>query len=110
MASKCPLSYTPSCAPDARPLEWRVKQLQALRRMLQENEPAIVEAMRKDLHRPSRETTLTEVIDGVAHCHYYERNLKRLTKAETIPTPFNAKPMVFKVGRSVTSGRVVCFS
>ncbi len=34
-----------------RPLEWRRRQLKALQRMLLENEEAMLDALKKDLHR-----------------------------------------------------------
>ena len=45
-----------------RSYEWRVKQLEAMARMMDERESEIVEALRSDLNKPEFESVLYEVI------------------------------------------------
>ena len=44
-----------------RPVEWRVKQLQNLLRMMEENETLICEALHKDLRKPRQESMALEI-------------------------------------------------
>lgn len=44
-----------------RPLEWRVQQLQAIMKMVQENEDAVMDALRSDLRKSRHEAFITEV-------------------------------------------------
>ncbi|OZG68180.1 aldehyde dehydrogenase family protein [Bifidobacterium eulemuris] len=44
-----------------KPLSWRRSQLDAMRRMLAENKPEIIEAVRADLGKPASETLLMEI-------------------------------------------------
>jgi aldehyde dehydrogenase (NAD+) len=56
--------------PNSRGYDWRIAQLKALRRMLKENEPKILEALWKDLHKPAFECIATEhglVLSEIEH-------------------------------------------
>ena len=44
-----------------RPVEWRVKQLEGLLRMMDENEKIICEALYKDLRKPRQESMALEI-------------------------------------------------
>ena len=44
-----------------RPVEWRVKQLEGLLRMMDENEKIICEALHKDLRKPRQESMALEI-------------------------------------------------
>ena len=44
-----------------RPVEWRVKQLEALLKMMDENEKIICEALYKDLRKPKQESMALEI-------------------------------------------------
>ena len=58
-------------------LAWRLGQLKALKKMIMENEDAIVEAQRKDLRKAKMETVLTETFLAL---HDIDNHLANLAK------------------------------
>ena len=80
-----------------RSLQWRRKQLNNLKRMVEENEGAIAEALNADLRRPYAETLLLELWDVLAEIKYFEKNLNSLARKEKLPTPLSMQPLSFEV-------------
>ncbi|CAM9855598.1 unnamed protein product [Ectocarpus sp. 6 AP-2014] len=80
-----------------RSLEWRRKQLNALRRMCEENEDAMVDALKKDLRRCYNTAVTYELWDIIAQIGYMEDNLENMAKNEKMPAPLALKPLSFEV-------------
>jgi aldehyde dehydrogenase (NAD+) len=65
---------TAAVKPNSRSYDWRVAQLNALKRLLTENEKALLAALWKDLHKPPFECAATEqgfVITEINHALRY---------------------------------------
>ncbi|CAM9616378.1 unnamed protein product [Ectocarpus sp. 13 AM-2016] len=80
-----------------RSLEWRRKQLNALRRMCEENEDAMADALKKDLRRCYNTAVTYELWDIIVQIGYMEDNLEKMTKNEKMPAPLILKPLSFEV-------------
>ncbi|CAM9391625.1 unnamed protein product, partial [Discosporangium mesarthrocarpum] len=79
-----------------RPIEWRMSQLKAMVKMIQDNEEDIVEALRKDLRRPRNECVIMEVVDIINQCKYLIKHLATFMKPEPVPTLLHQWPMKFE--------------
>ncbi len=75
-----------------RPLAWRRAQLDAMERMLRENEPAIGNALRRDLGKPPQEVLLGELSLVYSEIRHARRRLKRWTKPRRVHTPAVGQP------------------
>ncbi|MFW5925781.1 MAG: aldehyde dehydrogenase family protein [Myxococcota bacterium] len=75
-----------------RPLEWRKQQLHALQRMVEENEQAFVEAIRKDMGRSGFETTLAETGYLIGEVKHTLKNLDKWAKPKKVKAPMAAQP------------------
>ncbi len=75
-----------------RSYEWRVSQLDALLRMLVEEEKAIIEALHTDLGKPSLEGWIAEVSDCVHGIKFLKKNLRKWMKPERVPTSLAGMP------------------
>ncbi|CAN0084283.1 unnamed protein product [Ascophyllum nodosum] len=80
-----------------RELQWRREQLSQLKRMMEENEGAIAEALATDLRRPYTEAVIIEVWDVLAEVIYFEKNLEKLSRTDKLQTPLKMKPLSFEV-------------
>jgi len=73
-------------------LNWRRQQLDSLERMLEEQEPAIVSALAKDLGKPEQEVFLGELALLFSEIRYARRRLMRWTRPRPVPTPLVGLP------------------
>jgi aldehyde dehydrogenase (NAD+) len=74
------------------PLEWRREQLVRLRRLLVENQAALLEALRADLGKPEREALLTDLGPVLDECARAARSLRRWSKRRRVATPVMLQP------------------
>src|SRR6201991_260912 len=63
-----------------RNLEWRKAQLLALKRLMEENETKIADALEKDLGRSPFEAWLADVANTVGECTYAAKNVGKWAK------------------------------
>jgi aldehyde dehydrogenase (NAD+) len=75
-----------------RPYEWRIQQLDALLRLVLENEAELLAALHKDLGKPSIEGWGGEVHDVVAGAKYLKKNLKKWMRPTRVATPMAIQP------------------
>jgi aldehyde dehydrogenase (NAD+) len=75
-----------------RSLAWRQQQLHAIRRMVEENEQAFLEALKKDMGRSEFETTVAELGYLVGEVKYTLKHLPKWMKPKKVKTPLVAQP------------------
>ncbi|MDH4164901.1 MAG: aldehyde dehydrogenase family protein [Gammaproteobacteria bacterium] len=75
-----------------RPVEWRLKQLSELERMVREHEPDFAAALQADLHKGSFETALSELGFVASEAQYARRHLRRWARPKRVSTPMMALP------------------
>eukprot|EP00752_Nemacystus_decipiens_P014781 g13160.t1 len=80
-----------------RPLEWRRRQLDNMHRMVDENEEAMVDALKADLRRGRFHSLATEIWDLLGQIVYMKKNLDKFAKKDKIPTPLTIKPLSYEV-------------
>lgn len=75
-----------------RDLDWRLSQLRALRRLIDENEPAILDALWKDLRKPAFECSSNE--HGLVRMEINDaiKHLRRWMKPKRVRTAFYNQP------------------
>jgi aldehyde dehydrogenase (NAD+) len=66
---------------------WRITQLQALLRLVKENEDSILNAMTQDLSKPTLEAGMSEVWNISAEIEATIKHLSNWMKPEYVPTP-----------------------
>ncbi|XP_068470613.1 aldehyde dehydrogenase family 3 member H1-like isoform X2 [Phaseolus vulgaris] len=72
--------------------EWRVSQLEAISKMLEEKEKEITEALYKDLAKPPFEAFITEVTQAKSSCNEALTELKHWMKPERVSTSITTFP------------------
>jgi len=75
-----------------RRYEWRVEQLEGVRRLLTENSERVCDAVRADLGRPKMESVIGEVTPVVAEIDHVLKNLKGWMDPEKVSTPMLQQP------------------
>ncbi|MEM9069900.1 MAG: aldehyde dehydrogenase family protein [Myxococcota bacterium] len=75
-----------------RGLDWRIRQLDALKRFLTEREHEIVEALHADLGKPELEAVAAEVSYVGNEIDYTRKHLRQWMKPERVPTPLVTQP------------------
>ncbi|HEX5657040.1 MAG TPA: aldehyde dehydrogenase family protein [Polyangiales bacterium] len=75
-----------------RSLAWREAQLNALLRMLKQEEPRILDALHRDLGKPKQEAASAEVLECAMNVRYLLKNLARWMRPERVATPLAAWP------------------
>jgi aldehyde dehydrogenase (NAD+) len=75
-----------------RPLAWRREQLQAMRKMLTEREPELLEALAADLGKPRLEAWATDVGFVISEIDHALKHLRRWTRPTRVRTPLVTKP------------------
>lgn len=75
-----------------RPLAWRRQQLDALERMLRENEAAIDAALAADLDKPRQEVLLGEVALLLSEIKHARHRLARWSRPRRVSTPMVGQP------------------
>ena len=82
-----------------RPLTWRDAQLASLRRMLVEQEPVLIEALKQDLKESAFEAYLTDIGSIVAEINHVRSHLARWMKPQRVSTPWLIRPGTSRVMR-----------
>ena len=75
-----------------RPLSWRLAQLEAMGRLLDENGPELEEALRADMGRPGIESFIAEISFVRAELAHTRRHLARWLRPQRVPVPAVAMP------------------
>ncbi|MBM3730452.1 MAG: aldehyde dehydrogenase family protein [Actinobacteria bacterium] len=75
-----------------RPLDWRRRQLQAMVRMLKENEAEFQAALANDLGKPVAEGYISDIAFVVSEVKLMLKNLERWNKPRRVGTPLVAMP------------------
>jgi len=75
-----------------RPLKWRRAQLDAMQRMLEENEDAIAKALHDDLAKPAQEVLLGETALLFGEIRHARSRLERWARPRKVVTPPVAQP------------------
>jgi aldehyde dehydrogenase (NAD+) len=75
-----------------RPVEWRRKQLMALRRMVTEREAVLHDALRNDLGKPGFEAFVTETGFVTGEIDYVLKHLDRWMRPDKAHTPLAHQP------------------
>ncbi|MEY2626475.1 MAG: hypothetical protein RJB08_234 [Actinomycetota bacterium] len=75
-----------------RPLAWRRAQLEAMVRMLEENEGELQAALATDLGKPVAEGYLTDIAYVISEVKMMLKNLKKWDKPRRVGTPLVAMP------------------
>ncbi|KAG4998869.1 Aldehyde dehydrogenase family 3 member I1, chloroplastic [Glycine soja] len=71
---------------------WRVSQLEAIAKMLEEKEKEITEALYKDLGKPRLEAFITEISQAKSSCSEALKELKEWMKPEKVNTSITTYP------------------
>lgn len=82
-----------------RDAAWRTAQLRALRRMLAEQEEALLAALRADLGKPAIEAFLTEIAFVRAEVDVTLKHLRRWMRPERVGIPVKQQPARARVHR-----------
>lgn len=72
---------------ETRSIDFRIKQLQKLKKAIQDNEKIILEALYKDLHKPEFEAYATEIGYLYDSINYFTKNLRKWAKVKKVKTP-----------------------
>jgi aldehyde dehydrogenase (NAD+) len=75
-----------------RPYEWRIAQLDALLRMFEQEEGAIIEALHADVGKPKLEAWLAEVADCRNSVKHTRKHLRKWMKPRKVSTGLAAFP------------------
>lgn len=76
----------------ARPIEWRLAQLDGIIRLLDENEPAIKQALADDLGRNPVEAWLADIAPSRGEAEYARKHLSRWMRPDKRRMPLNQLP------------------
>lgn len=75
-----------------KPIEWRRHQLEQMKKMLEENEPQLIEALRVDLGKPTVEGFVTDIAFVLSEVESMLKNLKKWNKTERVASPIVTQP------------------
>ena len=75
-----------------RPLAWRKHQLEQMIKMLEENEPEFLAALKTDLGKPTVEGFITDIAFITGEIKLMLKNLKKWNKPQRVPTPLVTMP------------------
>jgi aldehyde dehydrogenase (NAD+) len=75
-----------------RPIEWRLRQLAEIERMMAEHEQDFADALKADLGKCLFEAVLTEMSFVAGEAKYARKRLARWMKAKRVSTPLMALP------------------
>lgn len=82
-----------------RPLEWRVEQLRAMRRLLRDGEGELTAALRADLGKPALEAWMTELSFVSNEIDFMIRHLPAWARPERVRLPLVHRPGRARVER-----------
>jgi hypothetical protein len=69
-----------------RTKEWRMQQLRAVLKLLQDNEERITKALAKDLGKSAHEGYLTEIVQATSSCKLAMKELNKWMAPQKVPT------------------------
>lgn len=72
---------------ETKSIDFRIKQLQKLKKAIQDNEKLILEALYEDLHKPEFEAYATEIGYIYDSINYFTKNLRKWAKVKKVKTP-----------------------
>ena len=75
-----------------RPLEWRLEQLAALVRLVEEREAEFAAALAQDLGRPPVEAWLADLAPVTAEAKHALKHLRKWTRPKRVPVPVSVQP------------------
>jgi aldehyde dehydrogenase (NAD+) len=75
-----------------RTVEWRMQQLRAILKLVQENEERITQVLAQDIGKPSHEVFLTEIFVATASCKLAIKELKKWMAPQKVPITIIAFP------------------
>ena len=75
-----------------KPLEWRLKQLEGIARLLEQEEPAIAKALAEDLGRSPHDAWFGDIASTRGEVRYAIRHLKRWMRPKRVPVPLAVMP------------------
>ncbi len=75
-----------------RPLAWRKHQLEQMIKMLEDNEPEFLAALKADLGKPAVEGFITDIAFITGEIKLMLKNLKKWNKPQRVPTPLVTMP------------------
>jgi len=75
-----------------RDLEWRKQQLQQIKRLVNDNEQAFIDALASDLGKPAQEAWITEVSYVTGDVDHVCKRLSAWAKKRRVATPIVAQP------------------
>ena len=75
-----------------RPGHWRVTQLHALRRLVEENEPRIVDALAQDLGRTPADAWLGDIVSTLGEIEYAAKRVRWWMRKRLRPLPLAQQP------------------
>ena len=71
-----------------RDVNTRIEYIRRIKEYIIKNEAAVAAALKADLGKSPYESYLCEIAVVIAECNYMIKNLRRLTRSRTVPTPF----------------------
>lgn len=75
-----------------KPVEWRLKQLEGMRRLIEEREAELVDALRQDLGRPRVEAWLADLAPVAAEAKHAAKNLRTWMRPTKVSVPLTQQP------------------
>jgi aldehyde dehydrogenase (NAD+) len=75
-----------------RTAEWRMQQLRAILKLVQENEERIIQVIAQDIGKPAHEAFLTEIFVATASCKLAIKELKKWMAPQKVPITLIAFP------------------
>ena len=75
-----------------RPLAWRKEQIAGLRRMMEEGDAELTEALRQDLGRPSMEAYAADIGHTKGELRHIAKHVDRWVKPTKVKVPFTVAP------------------
>ena len=75
-----------------RPLDWRLRQLEGVSRLLTQEEPAIAKALGADLGRNQHDAWFGDIASTRGEVKYAIRHLKRWMRPKRVPVPLAVMP------------------
>lgn len=73
-------------------IEFRIQQLTQLKKVILEHESELLEALKKDLNKPSFEAYMSEIAVLCEEIHFTTKNLKKWSQAKSVSTPLPLLP------------------
>ncbi len=80
-----------------RPVSFRIEQLKLLRRVIQEHENEIMDALKGDLSKPRLEGYISEIAFTYQEIDHTLHNIRRWVKPEKVKTPLIYQPAVSRI-------------